>query len=378
MLSVVNLSKRYDGDSGALSKKGDAPPFAIRGVDLEVEEGDFFTLLGPSGCGKSTTLRSIAGLETPTSGAISLAGSALFEGQEGHLPRVNVPVNRRALGMVFQSYAIWPHMSVFDNVAFPLQVMARAVRPSKAEITRRVDRMLETMELSRFADRPATMLSGGQQQRLALGRAIVTEPDLLLLDEPLSNLDAKLRESLRFELRRLQRELGITTVYVTHDQAEALALSSKIAVMSEGKVEQIGTPREIYTEPASKFVANFIGTANFIEGRVLSVANGFVILETCHGQLEINTSADIAVGSAAIASLRPESLEITPRGHISGKNFLDGVIVGRAYQGDSIDYIIRVGDDELKARTSTEASFARGEDVSVFLAESKAKLVPVA
>ncbi|WP_199181864.1 ABC transporter ATP-binding protein [Cryobacterium sp. N21] len=374
----MNLSKRYDGDSGALSKKGDAPPFAIRGVDLEVEEGDFFTLLGPSGCGKSTTLRSIAGLETPTSGAISLAGSALFEGQEGHLPRVNVPVNRRALGMVFQSYAIWPHMSVFDNVAFPLQVMARAVRPSKAEITRRVDRMLETMELSRFADRPATMLSGGQQQRLALGRAIVTEPDLLLLDEPLSNLDAKLRESLRFELRRLQRELGITTVYVTHDQAEALALSSKIAVMSEGKVEQIGTPREIYTEPASKFVANFIGTANFIEGRVLSVANGFVILETCHGQLEINTSADIAVGSAAIASLRPESLEITPRGHISGKNFLDGVIVGRAYQGDSIDYIIRVGDDELKARTSTEASFARGEDVSVFLAESKAKLVPVA
>ena len=164
---------------------------------------------------------------------------------------------------------------------------------------------------------------------------------------------------------------------MTPDQAEALALSSKIAVMSEGKVEQIGTPREIYTEPASKFVANFIGTANFIEGRVLSVTKGSVILETSHGQLEINTSADIAVGSAAIASFRPESLEITPRGHISGKNFLEGVIVGRAYQGDLIDYIIRVGDDELKARTSTEASFARGEDVSVYLAESKAKLVPV-
>lgn len=171
MLSVVNLSKRYDGDSGALSKKSDTPPFAIRGVDLEVEEGDFFTLLGPSGCGKSTTLRSIAGLETPTSGAISVAGLAMFEGHEGRLPRVNVPVNRRALGMVFQSYAIWPHMNVFDNVAFPLQVKARAMRPSKAEITQRVDRMLETMELSRFADRPATMLSGGQQQRLAEVRA---------------------------------------------------------------------------------------------------------------------------------------------------------------------------------------------------------------
>lgn len=378
MLSVVKLSKRYDPDSSLFGKKGDLPPYAIKDVSFEVAEGEFFTLLGPSGCGKSTTLRSIVGLETPTSGTISVASTMLFNGEDGGRPRVNVPVNRRGLGIVFQSYAIWPHMSVFDNVAFPLQVLPRAERPGKAEIGERVRRVLETMELSAYAERSATMLSGGQQQRLALGRAIVAEPDLLLLDEPLSNLDAKLRESLRFELRRLQRDLGITTVYVTHDQAEALALSSRIAVMSEGKVEQIGSPREIYTAPATKFVARFIGTANFLDATVERAGDGRVTLRTRQGVIEVASDEPLAAGSRAVISLRPEHVEITPSGDAPARrNTIEGTVVGRAYQGDLIDYIVRVGDDELKVRTTAETSFASDARVSLRLAEDKMQLVPV-
>jgi iron(III) transport system ATP-binding protein len=378
LLSVVKLNKRYELDTGVFRKKNDLPLYAIRDVSFEVSEGEFFTLLGPSGCGKSTTLRSIVGLETPTSGTISVASKVLFNGEEKKRPRTNVAVNQRGLGIVFQSYAIWPHMTVFDNVAFPLQVLPRAERPSKAEIKARVHRVLETMELSRFAERSATMLSGGQQQRLALGRAIVAEPDLLLLDEPLSNLDAKLRDSLRFELRRLQRELGITTVYVTHDQAEALALSTKIAVMSEGKVEQIGSPREIYTKPATKFVAQFIGTANFLEGRVVRTRLGRVTLATSHGELEVDSHTSLATGAQAIVSLRPEHVELVPFGHAQGqKNVVEGTIVGRAYQGDLIDYVVRVGDEELKARSSADISFRNDDRVSLHLAEDKMQLVPV-
>src|SRR6185312_16226181 len=199
--------------------------------------------------------------------------NVLFAAGAGAQKRVNVPANRRGLGMVFQSYAIWPHMSVFENVAFPLRVRSRRHRPSKREITERVERVLETMELLQYADRHATKLSGGQQQRLALARAIVIEPSLLLLDEPLSNLDAKLRESLRFELKRLQRELGVTSVYVTHDQTEALALSSKIAVMQDGKVRQVGRPRDVYERPETRFVAEFIGSSTFLPGTVLSATD---------------------------------------------------------------------------------------------------------
>ena len=201
-------------------------------------------------------------------------------GVKGGDRAVNMPANQRGLGMVFQSYAIWPHMTVFDNVAFPLQVRKRADRPSKKEIADRVERVLATMELSPQAGRQATKLSGGQQQRLALARALVIQPPLLLLDEPLSNLDAKLRESLRYELKRLQRELGITSVYVTHDQVEALALSTHIAVMQAGSVVQLGKPREIYESPSNKFVAEFIGTSNFIPGTVGSAQGGAALAST--------------------------------------------------------------------------------------------------
>ena len=210
----------------------------------------------------------------------------LFAAGSGVDKRVNVPANKRALGMVFQSYAIWPHMTVFENVAFPLRVRPRGQRPGKKEITERVHRVLETMELLQYADRHATKLSGGQQQRLALARAIVIEPSMLLLDEPLSNLDAKLRESLRFELKRLQRELGITSIYVTHDQIEALSLSSHIAVLRAGEVVQMGKPRDIYENPQSKFVAEFIGTSNFIDGTVASRDGDEHVVETRDGRLQ--------------------------------------------------------------------------------------------
>jgi iron(III) transport system ATP-binding protein len=277
MLQIDNLVKSFEGDrqkrvrrsTANVGEDRSARVFAVNDVSFEVAEGELFTLLGPSGCGKTTTLRSIAGLEKPDAGRIAVGDRVLFQRRDGG-KEVNVPANQRQLGMVFQSYAIWPHMTVFDNVAFPLQVVPRNRRLGKAEIGERVTRVLETMELRNYADRQATKLSGGQQQRLALARAIVIEPSLLLLDEPLSNLDAKLRESLRYELKRLQRELGITSVYVTHGQIEALALSSHIAVMRDGDIVQLGKPREVYENPSNKFVAEFIGTSNFIQGMVRS------------------------------------------------------------------------------------------------------------
>ncbi len=253
MLSVQGLFTEYPNPRGEIVK-------AAQDVSFTVEEGHLFTLLGPSGCGKTTTLRSIAGLERPRAGEISVKGRVVFSSAK----QVFVAPNRRGFGMVFQSYAIWPHMNVFQNTAFPLEVGDR--KYSRTQVRDNVMRVLTAVQLDHLADREATMLSGGQQQRLALARALVMEPALLLLDEPLSNLDAKLREKMRFELKRLQRELQITTVYVTHDQSEALALSHQIAVMHEGRIQQIGRPRDVYERPVNQFVADFVGNTNFLEG----------------------------------------------------------------------------------------------------------------
>src|SRR5262245_3245869 len=253
MLSVAGLFTEYPNDRGEIVR-------AAQDVTFTVEEGRLFTLLGPSGCGKTTTLRSIAGLERPKAGEISVKGRVVFSSARG----VYVAPNRRGFGMVFQSYAIWPHMNVFQNAAFPLEVGER--RRSRAQIRDHVMRVLTAVQLDHLADREATMLSGGQQQRLALARALVMEPELLLLDEPLSNLDAKLREKMRFELKRLQRDLKITTVYVTHDQTEALALSHEIGVMNQGRIQQIGRPRDVYEHPVNQFVADFVGNTNFLDG----------------------------------------------------------------------------------------------------------------
>ena len=275
-------------------------------------EGQLFTLLGPSGCGKTTTLRSIAGLERPRAGEISVNDAVVYSSAKG----VFVPPNRRGFGMVFQSYAIWPHMNVFENAAFPLEV-GDATRTRGEEIRDKVMRVLTAVQLDHLADREATKLSGGQQQRLALARALVMEPALLLLDEPLSNLDAKLREKMRFELKRLQRELRITTVYVTHDQSEALALSHEIAVMNEGRIQQIGTPREIYERPASQFVADFVGTTNFIDGTRRSAparptAEAATGVRTEIGDITVRgRPRSCAPDERVVISVRPEDVELS-------------------------------------------------------------------
>jgi iron(III) transport system ATP-binding protein len=386
VLAIDNLVKTFSAEKrsrkqtkAAKLNGGDSEPtrvFAVDDVTFEVQQGEMFTLLGPSGCGKTTTLRSIAGLEKPDSGRISVDGRVLFHGGDGR--PVNVPANERGLGMVFQSYAIWPHMTVFDNVGFPLQVRKRSQRPGKSEIAERVGRTLEVMELGHLADRQATKLSGGQQQRLALARALVTQPPLLLLDEPLSNLDAKLRESLRFELKRLQRELGITSIYVTHDQVEALALSSHIAVMRQGKVVQLGKPREIYTNPKSRFVAEFIGTSNFLNGTVAGHDGDCVTVDTTEGRLRVRSATALPVGSEAIVSIRPEAVEISLIGSGGTEpNEWTGEVVNRAFLGDSVDHVVRVGKAEVRNRSNPNTSIEQGTTVYLRMNPDKLSLVPV-
>ncbi len=383
MLAIDKLVKSFSGEKQSRRRRasGEAPSgpvFAVNNVSFKVEEGELFTLLGPSGCGKTTTLRAIAGLDVPDSGRIAVADRVLFERKGTSGRATNVPANQRGLGMVFQSYAIWPHMTVFDNVAFPLQVRSRATRPSAAQTRERVERVLTTMELDHLADRQATKLSGGQQQRLALARALVIEPPLLLLDEPLSNLDAKLRESLRFELKRLQRELGITSIYVTHDQVEALALSSKIAVMSNGQVMQLGRPRDIYENPNSRFVAEFIGTSNFITGTVASVDGESVTVETTEGRLRVRSTTAVSVGSDAIVSIRPEAVALSVSSASgTAPNEWSGQVVTRAFLGDSVDHVVQVGKVEIRNRSNPDTSIEPGTQVSLRMDPDKLALVPV-
>jgi iron(III) transport system ATP-binding protein len=377
MLTIENLVKSFQGEKQKGRKASDNMVRAIDDVSFEVKEGEMFTLLGPSGCGKTTTLRSIAGLEAPDAGRITVAGQTLFHRGQG-VRSVTIPANKRGLGMVFQSYAIWPHMTVFDNVAFPLQVRKRSERPSKKAIEEKVMRVLETMELSEQAGRQATKLSGGQQQRLALARALVIEPPLLLLDEPLSNLDAKLRESLRYELKRLQRELGITSIYVTHDQIEALALSSHIAVMQSGKVVQLGRPRDVYESPNNRFVAEFIGTSNFINGTVGQREGHHHTVETTNGKLYLESEADVPVGHEVVVSIRPEAVDLALESSLGAvRNEWHGTVVTRAFLGDAVDHVVEVGKHELRARVNPSVSIEPGTQVYLRLDPSKISLVPI-
>jgi iron(III) transport system ATP-binding protein len=382
MLTIESLSKSYgpvDAGGGRRGRKRRAAAeeldrlYAVDGVSFDVQDGELFTLLGPSGCGKTTTLRSVAGLERPDKGLIELNGKAMFDASR----RLNVPANQRGLGMVFQSYAIWPHMTVFKNVSFPLDVAPRRRRLDHAQLREQVMRVLEVTELAPFADRPATKLSGGQQQRLALARALVTRPELMLLDEPLSNLDAKLRETMRFELKRLQRELGLTTVYVTHDQSEALAMSSRIAVMNAGKIEQIGKPREIYTQPRTQFVAEFIGTSNFLPGRVAGSVGGELKIETAEGTLWSVTTSDVAVGSDVLVALRPENLSISTQSSAGAqRNEWRGSVLTRAFMGDSVDHVIGVGKFELRVQCNPSVSIPPGNEVHLTVDPRNVTVVP--
>ena len=315
---------------------------AVQSFDLAAERGEFVSFLGPSGCGKTTTLRMIAGFEDPTAGSISIDGREVTD----------VPPNRRNVGMVFQSYALFPNMTVASNVAFGLKMRRR----SGADIDRRVRELLELIHLPDKADRYPYQLSGGQQQRVALARALAYEPTILLLDEPLSALDAKIRVALRHEIRQIQRQLGITTVYVTHDQEEALELSDRIVVMSEGRVEQVGTPFEIYNFPATDFVASFVGTLNTVAAKIVDAAGGRLSLA---GQ-EIRTTSKLtgSVGEVVTVALRPEMIALTtpdgsnvvavsPIEGMTGTNRMPGTVADVAFLGSVVRVRTTVGADQI-------------------------------
>jgi iron(III) transport system ATP-binding protein len=362
VLSVKSLNTEYAAAQGQVVK-------AAQDVSFEVPDGELFTLLGPSGCGKTTTLRSIAGLERPKSGAIEVGSQVMFSSERG----VFVAPNKRNFGMVFQSYAIWPHMNVFKNVAFPLEV--RKSRPSRKQIEEKVMRVLSAVQLADLAGRDATKLSGGQQQRLALARALVMEPQLLLLDEPLSNLDAKLREAMRFELKRMQRDFGLTTVYVTHDQSEALALSHEIGVMNEGRIVQIGSPRDIYERPRNKFVADFVGNTNFIGGTVSSAAagNGRCRVATALGELNVQCVETLAKGSPIVVSVRPEDVELSEAepSRDEGDNVCRGIVEAKVFLGDYLDFQVKVGEFVLLARVHPSLRTPTGDPINVRMRAEK-------
>ncbi len=373
MLRVKSLYTEYPTPHGGSVK-------AAQDITFEVPEGKLFTLLGPSGCGKTTTLRSVAGLEKPTSGEIEVGGQIVYSSGKG----IFVPPNKRNFGMVFQSYAIWPHMNVFENAAFPLQV--RKNRLSKKAIAERVMRVLSAVALEQLADREATKLSGGQQQRLALARALVMEPQLLLLDEPLSNLDAKLREKMRFELKRLQRELGLTTIYVTHDQSEALALSHEIAVMNEGRIEQIGSPRDIYERPHNKFVAEFVGTTNFFDATIIALegVNGRCKVRTKVGELDVQCEKGVGLHDALVVSVRPEDVELSEQAlpsdddHDGDYNVCTGTVDAKVFLGEYLDFQIKIGDSILLARGHPSLRTPVGELIHVRMKKEKCVAIPTA
>jgi iron(III) transport system ATP-binding protein len=321
MLSVEGLFTEYPGLRGEVVK-------AAQDVTFTVPEGRLFTLLGPSGCGKTTTLRSIAGLERPRAGEISVSDQVVYSSSKG----VFVSPNRRGFGMVFQSYAIW---------------------------------------LDHLAEREATTLSGGQQQRLALARALVMEPALLLLDEPLSNLDAKLREKMRFELKRLQRELKITTVYVTHDQSEALALSHQIAVMNEGRIQQIGTPREIYEGPANQFVADFVGNTNFIDGSLTGS-----VVRTEIGDIRVDAPPHLSPGEHVAVSVRPEDVDLCEN-RPAGDNVWEGRVEQKVFLGEAVDFQVKVGPRTLLSRRHPTLRTKVGEAIFVHLDPEKCVVLKV-
>jgi iron(III) transport system ATP-binding protein len=339
---------------------------AVDGVSFEVERGRFYTLLGPSGCGKTTTLRCVAGLERTDAGRIIVDGRTVSADR----PRVFVPPHKRDIGMVFQSYAIWPHMTVFENVAFPLRVTRNSL--SGADIKLRVEEALALVQLAGFESRMATQLSGGQQQRLALARALVRQPKVLLLDEPLSNLDAKLRERMRSEVRELQRRLGITTLYVTHDQIEALSMSNRIAVMSNGKIVQEGTPREIYQRPATQFVADFVGSANFMDAEVLgedgeisSRGGRSMRLQTAIGQVRAACPEGVTPGEKVVLSIRPENIRVHTSEPAGTVNLFQGVVERLMFLGEYLDCRVRVNESLLYTRQHPTVQIRAGE--SVFL-----------
>jgi iron(III) transport system ATP-binding protein len=353
MLTVDALAKSFATADGAVA--------AVDGVSFAVPEAQCYALLGPSGCGKTTILRCVAGLEQADRGSIAI-GSRLVSDVAGG---VFVPVHERSIGMVFQSYAIWPHLDVFANVAYPLEVARR--RPPRAEIENRVMHVLALVGMAAMARRPATRLSGGQQQRVALARAIVRRPSLLLLDEPLSNLDARLRDSMRRELATLIRQIGITALFVTHDQVEALSLADRVAVMDQGRIVQEGAPAEIYDRPQSLFVAKFLGAANVLSGKVeVRGGEGRALIALAGGGHRLALTTEQPPGAAVDLVLRPENLTIAAQPPADESNIIAGRISGLTFQGSNVEYEVDIGGDTaLRVLARAQAELTRGAPVWV-------------
>ena len=337
-IRIHNLAKRY------------GKVVAADAVTFVVGDNEFFSLLGPSGCGKSTVLRCVAGLEEPTEGDIYIGETCVNSTAKG----INIPTELRPIGMVFQNYAVWPHMTVHDNVAYPLKLK----RLAKQVIETKLKDALHTVGLEKLADRYPSQLSGGEQQRVALARALIKEPEVLLLDEPLSNLDAKLREQMRFELKDLQRRTGIPILYVTHDQTEALAMSDRLAVMNAGRIVQVGAPAEIYTRPADRFVADFIGLMNFVPARVVSRKGEEAVVEFL-GSHRLNVIDGSGVSGECVVAVRPEDISLSQTGTIPCR------VEVSSYSGHLIDYKVRADGAELRVQTSKTAIYKEGAELGL-------------
>lgn len=350
MIRIRNLEKVFRSIHG--------PVHAVGGIDLDVADSEFVVLLGPSGCGKTTTLRCVAGLERPDRGTIEIAGEIVDSASEGNY----VSPDRRNTGMVFQSYAVWPHMTVYENVVLPLT--EGRYRIPKSQARERVLEVLSLVRLEALETRPVTDLSGGQQQRVALARAIVTRPKVLLMDEPLSNLDARLRDQMRLELRKIAKSVRVTTLYVTHDQAEALSLGDRVCVMHEGKILQVGPPQEVYSRPASRFVAEFVGEMNFINAKVVGPAEADSFL----GRVRCRVPQAFQTGTAVTLAIRPEDLSLS-RSPDQTHPDMKGTIVSINYVGDATLFEVEVRGMALRVKQPGAPLFAIGDPATIVLPE---------
>jgi iron(III) transport system ATP-binding protein len=365
-IQIVDVEKTFRDDHQRTFK-------ALDSVSLTVEEGEFCVLLGPSGCGKTTLLRSIAGLEQPDAGSIRIQGTEVFAGG-----RSRVGVEDRPIGMVFQSYALWPHMNVEQNIRFPLTTKRRAKKFAKGEIAERVSQVLHVMSLDGLGKRAISQLSGGQQQRVALARAIVAGNNVVLFDEPLSNVDAKVREELRVELRAMQRQLGITAVYVTHDQLEAMEMADKIAVMRDGRIVQIDTPRSIYDIPSDRYVAQFVGTANILEGTLQGVQRPGedAVVSTTAGLVLASQVAAIAPGTERVVVTSKASCWTIARDEPPARpNTFRAVVERATYLGSYTEYLVSVGAERLRVWGQITPELMPGEEVWVGVAPEHCRVV---
>ncbi len=356
MISITGLRKHF--------QSGEQDVAALRGIDLEIAKGEFFVLLGPSGSGKTTLLRSVAGLEKPDGGEISLDGKIVFSSGR----RISEPPEARAIGMVFQSYAIWPHLTVAENIG--LVLTHGRLRLTKSAAQERIRHALSMVQLDDFENRPARLLSGGQQQRVALARALAVNPALLLMDEPLSNLDARLREEVRSNIKKLTSQLGITVLYVTHDQVEAMVLADRIAVMAHGEILQIGNPFELYRAPANSLVAEFFGSINWLRGRILDGGR----VESEIGTLVI--AAPRQYEGNVILGVRPEDVKLFPTS-AQAENRLEGTVLATTFLGDQVTCEVKIKDKSLIVKTLPDDAQPAGK-ITVHLPKEKIVVFPEA